>query len=76
MMTLSLEPDAHPQRRAAMAAHALRQALAAAGLLEDFPDCRAEVEEDTGVVRLGTVSATTALALAAAIKRGTRRRVR
>lgn len=76
MMSLILEPGTHPQRRAALAAHELRQALAAAGLLEDVPHCRAGVEDETGVVNLGTVSATTALALAAVIKRGTRRRVR
>lgn len=75
-MTLSLEPGTHPQRRAALAAHKLREALAAAGLLEDIPECRAEVDGDTGVVNLGAVTAATALALAALISRGARRRAR
>lgn len=76
MTTLSLEPGTHPQRRAAIGAHALRQALAAAGLLDDVPEVRGEVEGETGMVNLGKISASTALALAAVIKRGTRRRAR
>ena len=76
MMTLSLEPGTHPQRRAALAAHKLREALAAAGLLESFPECRADVEGDDGVVTLGNVSAATATQLALLISRGARRRTR
>lgn len=76
MMTLSLEPGAHPQRRAALAAHKLREALAAAGLLHDFPECRAGVVGDDGFVALGRVSAATAIQLAAIISRGARRRAR
>lgn len=76
MMTLSLDPGTHPQRRAAVAAHRLREALAAAGLLEEFPECRAGVEGEDGIVTLGKVSATTAMQLAALISRGARRRTR
>jgi hypothetical protein len=74
MMTLSLDPGTHPQRRAALAAHELRRALAAAGLLEEFPECRAGVEGEDAVVTLGKVSASAALRLAAVIARGARRR--
>ena len=76
MMTLSLEPGTHPQRRAALAAHKLREALVAAGLLDDFPECRAGVEDDDGFVALGKVSAATAIQLALLISRGARRRTR
>jgi hypothetical protein len=76
MMTLSLEPGAHPQRRAALAAHKLREALAAGGLLQDVPECRAVVVGDDGFVALGKVSAATAMRLAAIVSRGARRRAR
>lgn len=75
-MTPSSEPGAHPQRGAALAAHKLREALTAAGLLEDFPERRAGVEGDDGFVALGRVSAATAMQLAAVISRGVRRRAR
>jgi hypothetical protein len=64
MNTLSLDPAAHPRRRAALAAHALREALATAGLLEAFPECRGDVEKGRAVVRLGAVDAVAALSLA------------
>jgi hypothetical protein len=76
MTTLSIDPGTHPQQRAAVAAHALCQALTAAGLLEGLPQCRAEVEDGDAVVNLGQVSASTALALAAVISRGAQRRTR
>jgi len=60
-------PEIHPRRRAALAAHALRGKLAAAGLLEAFPELRGDVEEGRAVVRLGTVDADAALELAGRI---------
>jgi hypothetical protein len=64
MSTLSLDPGTHPQRRAALAAHALREALAAAGLLEAVPECTGLVVDGRAMVRVGDIEATAALALA------------
>lgn len=58
------ESEQHPRRRAALAAHALREALADAGLLEAFPQCAADVLSGRAVVQLGAVDASAALALA------------
>ena len=63
-------PDVHPRRRAALAAHALREKLAAAGLLDAFPELRGDVDDGRAVVRLGTVDATAALELARRLGRG------
>jgi hypothetical protein len=57
-------PEIHPRRRAALAAHALREKLAAAGLLDAFPELRGDVDDGRAVVRLGTVDAAAALELA------------
>jgi hypothetical protein len=64
MSTLSLDPGSHPQRRAALAAHALREALEAIGLLDQVPECVGAVKDGQAVVRLGDIDATAALALA------------
>ena len=62
-----------PQQLAAQAAHALRAALADLGLLERVPECRAEVQDGKAVVRLGTVDAAAAVALAARLAKRRRR---
>jgi hypothetical protein len=64
MTTGAAGPEPHPHRRAALAAHALREKLAAAGLLDAFPELRGDVDGDRAVVRLGTVEAGAALELA------------
>lgn len=75
MVTLtSADPGMHPRRRAALAAHALRVALADAGLLELFPECAADVSDGRAVVQLGAIDATAALTLAERLKPGGRRR--
>lgn len=64
MVTLSIGPEVHPRRRAALAAHALREALAEAGILEHFPKCAADVIDGRAVVQLGAIDAAAALMLA------------
>jgi hypothetical protein len=77
MVTLgSIDPGMHPHRRAALAAHALRVALADVGLLELFPECAAGVSDGRPVVQLGAVDADAALALAGQLKSGRRRAAR
>jgi hypothetical protein len=72
--TLGIGPGNHPQRRAALAAHALREALSAAGLLEFFPECTAAVDGERAVVRLGEIDAAAAMALAERLTPSRRRR--
>ncbi|MGH3626187.1 MAG: hypothetical protein ACRDRL_01900 [Sciscionella sp.] len=72
MSTLSLDPGNHPQRRAALAAHALREALAAVGLLELVPECVGAVAQGRAVVRIGEIDAAAALALAMQLTRNRR----
>lgn len=72
MSTLSLDPGTHPQRRAALAAHALREALETVGLLESFPECTGAVIDDRPVVRIGHIDADTAFALAQRLARKSR----
>ncbi len=74
MSTLCLDPGNHPQRRAALAAHALREALAAVGLLEAIPECT--VANGRAVVRIGEIDASAALALAMQLTRAHRSRKR
>jgi len=75
MVTLgSIDPGTHPRRRAALAAHALRVALSDVGLLEQFPECAADVADDRAVVHLGTVDADAALALAERLRSSKRGR--
>jgi hypothetical protein len=76
MSTLSLDPGNHPQRRAALAAHALREALATIGLLESVPECIGAVTEGRAVVRIGEIDATAALSLAMQLTRAQRSRKR
>lgn len=76
MSTLCIDPGNHPQRRAALAAHALREALAAVGLLESIPECIGAVTDGRAVVRIGEIDAATALALAMQLTRGHRSRNR
>ncbi len=64
MTTLSLDPGSHPQRRASLAAHALREALARVGLLDGFPECHGAVQGERAIVHLGDIDAATALMLA------------
>ena len=68
------EPEPHPRRRAALAAHALREALAEVGLLEHFPQCAADVLGGRAVVQLGAVDASAAIALAERLRPNRRRR--
>ena len=74
MVTLSIGPEVHPRRRAALAAHALREALAQAGILEHFPQCAADVIDGRAVVQLGAIDAAAALALAERLLSRRRRR--
>ena len=74
MNTLSLDPGTHPQRRAALAAHALREALAAVGLLDSFPECHGTVDGERATVRLGDIDAAAALTLAKRISNTPRRK--
>lgn len=76
MSTLCLDPGKHPQRRAALAAHALREALAAVGLLESVPECIGTITDGRAVVRIGEIDAATALALAVQLTRAHRSRKR
>jgi hypothetical protein len=69
MSTLSPDPGSHPQRRAALAAHALREALATLGLLDQVPECTGTVIDGRAVVRLGEIEAAAALALAKQLSR-------
>ena len=65
MVTMgSVDPGTHPRRRAALAAHSLREALADMGLLDHFPQCAADVVDGRAVVRLGVIDAAAALVLA------------
>jgi len=69
MVTMgSIDPGTHPRRRAALAAHSLREALADAGLLDHFPECAADVVDGRAVVRLGAIDAAAALVLAVRLK--------
>lgn len=72
MMTLSLEPEAHPRREAALAAHRLRGALDVAGLLDQLSECLSDVVDGRPVVRLGQMSAAGADRLAKLVERGLR----
>jgi hypothetical protein len=75
MVTLgSIDSGSHPRRRAALAAHALREALADAGLLELFPECTADVADGRAVVQLGAIDAAAALVLAERLRPPRRRR--
>jgi hypothetical protein len=76
MSTLSLGPGAHPQRHAALAAHALREALQTIELLEAFPQCVGVVVDNRPFVRIGDISADAALALAQRLVRRSVKRVR
>lgn len=76
MSTLSLDPGNHPQRRAALAAHALREALAAVGLLDSVPECIGTVTQGRAMVRIGEIDAVAALALAMQLASAHRRRKR
>jgi hypothetical protein len=72
--TLSLSPGSHPQRRAALAAHALREALSTVGLLDDFPECHGAVDGERAIVHLGDIDAAAAVALAKRLTRSPRRK--
>lgn len=74
MSTLSLDPGNHPQRRAALAAHALREALAVVGLLDSVPECIGTVAQGRAMVRIGEIDAVAALALAMQLASAHRRR--
>ena len=68
------DPGAHPRRHAALAAHALREALSDSGLLEHFPQCSGEVFDGRAMVQLGAIDAVGALQLAERLKSSKSRR--
>lgn len=70
----SADPGAHPSRHAALAAHALREALSDSGLLEHFPQCSGEVLDGHAMVQLGAIHAAGALQLAERLKSSKSRR--
>jgi len=77
MATASTSPELHPRRSAALAAHALREALAELGVLDEIPKCAAEVIDGRAVVELGPIDAAVAVILAERLRsRKARRRGR